>query len=533
MSQSQQQHAAAASGPMNLLATAAEMLSGSLGKIGDARETVSPSLVGENYNEEEDTSQDAPSSTLAVEGLLANEMEKLSLNEREEIDDQIHGFSSLAAQESSPELIEDALIAMDNELKKLPSSKLTQAFQKGIDMNSAYLHDKAFRLKFLRAEKFHAQKAASRFCKWLNVLHVHFGDAALQRPLFMSDLGKEEMKLLRIGSAQFLGSRDRCGRRVAIFLDSMGGSDKFSLKVSVYLFSAISDDELTQQYGLVFVMKPNFDFKQMMDSDQQRQSEEFLDGMPLRYTAFHMWMFPEDTAESSALQAIIRGLVLLALGKERRMLTRIHTGPRTEIEYQLRNKYGIPTSEIPLTSSGKIKTNYLTTWINYQKSVDDYRKLNGNHQPSSLVGVECPDFRSIVFRRQYNAGSMILDINKHPPNKVFDNILASRVEEFTSIRPDYQIKIVESIIHEAHQMSFCFLTWNKNYGWYVELCNPNGDMDKAERPQLREFVNRAMKDHIKRTKARKNEQINTDSNKEGLFVAQYGKKQKKVCKRTN
>ena len=310
------------------------------------------------------------------------------------------------------------------------------------------------------------------------------------------------------------------------FLDSI----RIQIKVSAYLFSAISDDELTQQYGLVFVMKPNFDFKQMMDSDQHKQSTEFFEGMPLRYTAFHMWMFSEDTAEKSALQAIIRGLVLLALGKERRMLTRIHTGPRTEIEYQLRNKYGIPTSEIPLTSSGKIKTNYLTTWINYQKSVDDHRKLNGSQQPTSSIGVECPDFRSIVFRRQYNAGSMILDI-KHPPNKVFDNILASRVEELNSVHPDNQIKIVEDIIHEAQQMNFCFLTWDKNHGWYVELCNPHGDLAESQRqrPQLREFVSRAMKDHMKRMKARKNEQINRDSNREGMFVGQYEKKQRKIC----
>ena len=245
MSQSQQQHTAA-SGPMNLLASAAEMLSGSLGKNRDDRETrvspsgvASPSPYPNSEESEEERSQEALSSTLnpnAVEELLANEMEKLSLYEREEIDDQIHGFSSLAAQESSPELIEDSLIAMDNELKKLPSSELTRAFRKGISMNSAYLYDKAFRLKFIRAEKFHAKKAAQRFCKWLNVLHSIFGDPALHRPLFLSDLGKDEIKLLRIGSAQFLGSRDRCGRRVAILLDSMGGSDKFSITSRVWRF---------------------------------------------------------------------------------------------------------------------------------------------------------------------------------------------------------------------------------------------------------------------------------------------------------
>lgn len=120
--------------------------------------------------------------------------------------DETHGFSTLAPQESSPELIKDSLLAMDNELQKLPSGIQTRAYRKMLQNGSQYIRGKAFRLKFLRAEKFDAKKAARRFYKWLNVLQSSFGDAALHRPLYMKDLGIQETKIPRIGSAQFLAS---------------------------------------------------------------------------------------------------------------------------------------------------------------------------------------------------------------------------------------------------------------------------------------------------------------------------------------
>ena len=212
-------------------------------------------------------------------------------------------------------------------------------------------------------------------------------------------------------------------------------------------------------------------------------------------------------------------------------------GPRTEIEYVLRNKYGIPTGDIPLTSSGSIKTNYLSTWVKFQKAIDDHLKLNiisgvtsSVEESRTSVGIECPDFHYIVFRRNYSVGNMILDM-KHAPNKVFCTILSNHESEYSTVPNDYKVQVIEQIIQEAQQMNFRFVTWDKSYGWYVELCatddgGSNTSKNDGERKQLRDCVVRAMKDNMKRSKARSNQQVNGNSNREGLFQGQDGKKRK-------
>jgi hypothetical protein len=90
--------------------------------------------------------------------------------------------------------------------------------------------------------------------------------------------------------------------------------------------------------------------------------------------------------------------------------------------------------------------------------------------------IGCPDFGSIVFRRQFNTGSMIMDM-RHPPNtnKVLDNILSEPYRPFCLPPPNRQVEIVENVIEEARQTKFRFLEWeNHQEGWYVELCDGSG-----------------------------------------------------------
>jgi hypothetical protein len=107
------------------------------------------------------------------------------------------------------------------------------------------------------------------------------------------------------------------------------------------MYSAFSDDEMTQRNGLVFITKPDFDLKNVVsDQEQQRQGTRFFAGMPLRFTGFHLWMISDDEQDphhndsnagggrgtSATMQAVIRALVLLSLGEQQRKVTRIHTG---------------------------------------------------------------------------------------------------------------------------------------------------------------------------------------------------------------
>jgi hypothetical protein len=116
---------------------------------------------------------------------------------------------------------------MEIEIEQLPSTKKI-AYEHALRLRSQYIYDQQFRMKFLHGENFDAHAASVRFCKWLDLLQEYFGDFALMRPLYMTDLGKDELRLLRLGTLQILPTRDRAGRRVAMLIGSMGG-EKFSV----------------------------------------------------------------------------------------------------------------------------------------------------------------------------------------------------------------------------------------------------------------------------------------------------------------
>jgi hypothetical protein len=133
-------------------------------------------------------------------------------------------------------------------------------------------------------------------------------------------------------------------------------------------------------------------------------------------------------------------------------------------------------------------------------------------------GVECPDFRCILFRK----AGMAWD---HPPNKVFRSILASKQgEKLNAKKLNAKIQVITDILDETRNLGFKFMTWDdgkKGSGgpWYVEI---------TDMFYLRECVAQAMRDSIKREKTRTNVQIQDSKGKESIFEAQDGKKRKIV-----
>ena len=138
---------------------------------------------------------------------LAKELNNLSLEKREEILEEMHCVKS-ATVEESPELIESSIHNLQNEIAALPI-KDRKAYEESLASNGQYFLKREVQLKFLRAERLNAKCAAVRLAKNAKILHKYFGTVALQRPIQLSDLSKEEQQLLRHGHYQILPSRDR------------------------------------------------------------------------------------------------------------------------------------------------------------------------------------------------------------------------------------------------------------------------------------------------------------------------------------
>lgn len=161
----------------------------------------------------------------AAEKLLALELNAMTDRDRQAVTDEIHGVKSQAVEET-PTRVCNALLQLSCSIRDLVnddedgnreeggSPLLTAAHQRALQLGSTYVQGKAFHLKFLRAELFDARRAAVRLCKCLNELVKYFGEEALTRQLYLTDLGKKEMKLMKEGTCQILPYRDRFERRI-------------------------------------------------------------------------------------------------------------------------------------------------------------------------------------------------------------------------------------------------------------------------------------------------------------------------------
>jgi hypothetical protein len=194
-----------------------------------------------------------------VDELLRLEHLQLSDEEQQDRDDEVHGHLSRAVQET-PALLVESLQQMQRAVQSLPpsdrktydrivaisrqqrtnvpdhqqlaSSLGSAVVGSGSNQYAYALENQDLWLKFLRAERFDIRKAAIRYSKYLDILHKYFGDVALMRPLYLSDLNKNDQRLLKQGRFQVLfGARDRSGRRVFTMCEPMGKGFDVSCRV--------------------------------------------------------------------------------------------------------------------------------------------------------------------------------------------------------------------------------------------------------------------------------------------------------------
>ena len=160
--------------------------------------------------------------SLSVEMELAKELNQMSMVSRNAIFEEIHCLGH--PPNESDEMIASRIAELDKELSILPHGS---SYEKAMQYCSQYATSMEFKLRFLRAEVFDAKLAAIRLENYLSFLERHFGVEALQRPIYLSDLDKQEQDILKTGNFQLLPCRDRSGRRIAVRMGTIGGQDFF------------------------------------------------------------------------------------------------------------------------------------------------------------------------------------------------------------------------------------------------------------------------------------------------------------------
>jgi hypothetical protein len=158
------------------------------------------------------TARNSSEQDAVIDKILSDELEKLTVDEREQIAYEVHGL--LHNSHGDPMDIDLRLVELEQEIRKIRNRR---DYEKAKYLNEAFVTDRSFRLKFLRCDDFNVQVAAQRIVKHFEIKREIFGEKCLARPIRMSDLNEDELLVLNSGFFHLLSSRDVAGRLVLVF----------------------------------------------------------------------------------------------------------------------------------------------------------------------------------------------------------------------------------------------------------------------------------------------------------------------------
>jgi len=471
-----------------------------------------------------------------MDDFLSREMLQLSLQDRNTINEEIHGVQTLAPEET-PKMLTAALDRLSAEISMIP---IKVAYDASQELTSTYVNSADFRLRLLRRHLFNAKKAASGMVLFLDVLLEMFGDFALRRPIQLTDFNREEMQVFRQGRQQLLPYRDRSGRRIYTSVGGFGLTTPLvtRVKIMIYLNWAASDDVESQRKGITSIVWPGSTSTAGDDVSGLKLNriifmKRIYESLPIRTCSIHICL--PDTPVHHA----IRSVLILSMTPFRQRL-KFHVGEKIELQYSLKG-YGLPIELIPLTDTGNVKTTYLKQWMKLRRilevmkmteekikqeqygsiSGDDANNANDDtsittntsiistppHPLESII--ECPGSYDVVFRSGTNMAC-------HPGNVRFRCLIESKHEHPHIVSQTTQAELAEQLIEEIGMMTGRFLKWDSR-GYWTEL---------KDRLQIHTKVALSIRDYKYKTKAQRNRQTNQSFTY--LFQCQDGNKRRKT-----
>lgn len=145
-----------------------------------------------------------------AEKLLSEELDKLSLVEREQAVFDVHGVPQMHNED--PPNFEALLEQLDLEIDVIRNK---EAYDQAKKLNKAFVTDRSFRSMFLRCDMCDATLAAQRMVFHFEVKKHLFGDGeVLGRHVRLSDLSPKDLVALESGCIQVLPTRDAAGRSI-------------------------------------------------------------------------------------------------------------------------------------------------------------------------------------------------------------------------------------------------------------------------------------------------------------------------------
>jgi hypothetical protein len=152
--------------------------------------------------------------------LIVKELNQLTLHEREQVYEDVHGVSAWA--DETPAFLAKSLAELATELTNLcanhNNSSSTDAYEQALHKSPSYVHNPKFLLMFLRADCWDAARAAIRVTKFFRFKLELFDPSLLTKDITLADLNDDDKAAIKSGRIQLLPTRDTGGRAVLVDL---------------------------------------------------------------------------------------------------------------------------------------------------------------------------------------------------------------------------------------------------------------------------------------------------------------------------
>lgn len=150
-----------------------------------------------------------------TDAIFADELNKLSMQERDEVLHDVHGVSDVMNED--PDFVSGRILQLLAELESIPAAGKS-AYLLAKSQDEAYVSSDNFLLMFLRADRFEIKAAAARLIAFFQGKLELFGPALVGREIKYTDLSDDDIVCLQSGYAQILNERDRSGRAILCLL---------------------------------------------------------------------------------------------------------------------------------------------------------------------------------------------------------------------------------------------------------------------------------------------------------------------------
>lgn len=222
-----------------------------------------------------------------IDQMLAAEMYKLSVKEREEVYDDVHGTSELVLE--NPAFLEAKLREFASEVE-LVRERDKSAYNEAMTSNSKFVSDPKFHLMFLRGKQFDAKEAARQMVNHFDTKRRLFGVEKLGRPIKYSDLSVSDKASIDEGSMHTLSRPDNVGRSIfCVYIHKMKGPPLGTARMLFYHIMCLLENEETQRKGalLLYWMDPSSFSVAQSDLEAWQTGTEVMHSVPLRPVGLH------------------------------------------------------------------------------------------------------------------------------------------------------------------------------------------------------------------------------------------------------